>query len=358
MPKTKKKLICDICGCGEQEKILYRNIDGDDTELCKNCYHDKVVSCENCGKFFIDNINSYQVAGVNTTNLCNTCIDNYVQCCDCGNYLKMDDAIHYLSYYGTGYLCNYCCEQAYFVCEGCGGVCHTDRYNRGGLCDCCASDGDPPITKPHHYPMFQTDKDVRNGEKLYFGVELEVGFYENPLYSELCSGNPKWLFSTEDGSVDADYNIEWLISPMTWDYINEHKEDIKGFLRKTREYGGVESTNAGMHIHLPKDAFSGYQHEYKFFKMIHNNDNYWFEKSGRDDYSEINEWAEFMPLRSRYEEDEIRERLLSIHKHTAVNAYHESTFETRFFASTLNIDTYISNIELLYKLFCLHLLCN
>jgi len=349
MPEQKQKLVCAHCGDYDEDNLQPYQVDDEDVVLCESCYNSETTICYRCKGVYRDGI-----SGVDTDSgkeyICDTCLeDDYFKCNDCGIYARGNNA--YTDDCNRE-ICQDCYEDNYFECDSCGDVRHRDNYGGDGCCDSCYMEDSAGCNRPNGWPYFKIASETT---ELYFGVELEVGFDDHPNFRDLLNDNASWAYNTEDSSVDADYNIEWLICPMTWAYIKKNKDDIKRFLQKSKGEGGYACNNAGMHIHLSKDAFDGYKHIYKFFKMIHNNRDYFEEISGRSYGGEIDEWASFVPLRNRTpensSEDDMNSAIGNISKHTAVNSYHRDTLETRFFASTLDIDKYIDNIETLYNLY-------
>ena len=349
MPKQKEKLMCAGCGDCCEDSLQSYLVDNEDIILCESCYENDTHICNECDGVFRDCIEEFDTAN-GCEYICDGCCDNLSQCRDCGVYITDDCNSHSLH---NGELCERCFEGNYFYCERCDEVFHNDHYCGDGYCRGCYGDDEVWDCTPVQWAKYDTSKDRENEEKLYFGVELEVGFDDNPGFDELCSNKPSWLYHYSDPSVGHDYNVEWLVSPMTWNYIRENSDAIKKFLNKNLNFDGVEhSHNAGMHIHLSKDAFNGYKHIYKFFRMIHNNIDYFYSVSGRCSEENMTGWAKFVPLQNRRNStDEMKDAVNRISKHSAVNTSHSDTLEVRFFASTLVFAEYMKNISILYHLF-------
>jgi len=188
-------------------------------------------------------------------------------------------------------------------------------------------------------------------QRLFYGIELELSTRSRRDADEISAflkHDMPYAHVGEDSSVSG-FGMEIRFDPGTfsfWDGEREVVESVFGYLRN-RPYtrSGVHA-DAGMHVHMDKDAFSRL-HMYKFLSFVYGNEEFSYLISGRSK-STLNRWSVL----------NTREPLVykAMQKggqdcYEALNVGHSETIEVRLFQGTLHDKEFYKNLEFLDALY-------
>lgn len=219
-------------------------------------------SCYGCDEAFTHNRTAYEVQG-DSYSYCRDCLrdGDFHMCYHCDDWLHADDSIWIESHEIT--VCMDCRDQRYTWCDTC-----EEYFGRGH------EHGSDYLHSYGSAPEWQVkrmgDDDT---SRVLMGIEIETGYdgrEELGSHADYIGG--KWgeseLFITEDSSVSG---FEVKTHPMTLAYAKEgHDWSWLSYLN-SEGHGGWDSTSAGIHVHVDRDAFDGSSHLMKFLMFIYGN---------------------------------------------------------------------------------------
>lgn len=291
---------------------------------------------------------------------------NYQWCDDCTDYNARycDNCQEYTSGYvmeiadrrgcwceGCAEVANYCDDcDAYYV-EGCDQG-HGDEYEDNSR-----------IIHDYSYRPDAIFHSTDKGERLYFGIEIEV---ESPRNRQEASTYAQRLEPLElaylknDGSLSCGFEI--VTHPMSHDFYKNQANELWETLEVLRTTHGVKAWDAGtcgLHIHISRTGFSSGAHMHRFLNLVYSNQPFYEALAGR----ESERWAKFtdvMHVKSIWNEDEgcwergkqTRSFIDKIQdgrnsdRYSAVNMQNRETLEMRIFRSSVNSDTVKSQLDL------------
>lgn len=353
---NEEKHCCEFCDEELTENEVYR-FDG--VVMCKDCYDEKTIICDRCGKrMWIDdatfdcNGNSYcdDCADIETaicddcgvrvphdgcytdesgTCVCTDCYNNHdwYTCEDCNALIREYDA-----YWG---------DDDYVYCENC-----IDRHRRGeGI--------DEYGYKPE--PVFYGKYNKANTR--FFGVELEVdGGGESgdnaTQLKEIANNDEERIYIKSDGSIDDGFEI--VSHPMTLDYhINEMPwADV---MRKavSMNYRSHQTSTCGLHIHVNRVSLGSNvaEQEETIGKILFFVEKHWDEivKFTRRTESRLNQWAARYGYESSPKAIMDKVKKSNFGRYCAVNLCNYSTIEFRIFRGTLKLNTFIATLQFVNK---------
>lgn len=331
-------------------------IDDSGNALCQDCFR-ICDRCESTGPVD-DEWNTID----GTYMWCGNCTDYNARYCDsCQEYtteyvVEIEDR--------SGHFCENCAGDAMF-CENCE-LYYMDGCDRG--CDGDFEDNSRVIHDYSYRPdaIFHS---TESGERLYFGIEIEV---ETPRNRQEASTYAQRLEPLElaylknDGSLSCGFEI--VTHPMSHDFYKNQADELWQTLEKLRTEYKVKAWDAGtagMHIHISRTGFSSGAHMHRFLNLVYSNQPFYEALAGR----ESERWAKFTDIvETRYVRDENGERMtdedgIYLHKRTrsfmgkikdgrnsdrysAVNMQNRETLEMRIFRSSVNSDTVKSQLDL------------
>lgn len=230
---------CD--NCGEYAKKTDMTEMDDGKCVCDNC-EGHYTTCDWCDDRVL-RASLCEVDGCGS-NVCRNCWDDRVGYCEC-----CEDAYHN-DYLSGGY------------CEGCEDERHMDGdYNY--------SYGSFTYFKTLREPRYNGNL-LYFGIELEVGSDHCVSFYNllgdyTPrivMLTDDCS-----IFDN-----DIEYGVELVSHPATFNWLNENRNIWHDILRRLREEGVQSFTTetCGIHIHLSNNTFT-HSHLYNFLKMIYEN---------------------------------------------------------------------------------------
>jgi hypothetical protein len=191
-----------------------------------------------------------------------------------------------------------------------------------------------------------------NSNAPFFGIELEVERKNsNGLKHKYMAGLIKhehWYFKT-DGSLTDGFEI--VSHPMTFNYIKQSEKTFADSLKLLVEngYNSYDANTCGMHIHISKANFTTW-HLYRFLKFFVENKEFIVSISQRK-MEKLQKWANI--------EDENDSSLIykakkkdgNDKRYVAINLQNKATIEIRIFRGTLNLNSFMKNIEFAHSLF-------
>jgi hypothetical protein len=190
---------------------------------------------------------------------------------------------------------------------------------------------------------------------LYFGLELEVSFYEETPGARCAQWFLRDLgYLKHDSSVEG---FEIVTHPMSYPWF------MRNFpfemLERLSDAGGriAISTN-GLHVHVSRAGFSGASHAYRWMKLLYRNAGQVERIAGRHSrwatFDRNTRGAQFVHLKNTIlrdkglyplSDDEDREQAGMSH-YAAINNLPRETYELRVFAATLKPELLKSRVQL------------
>lgn len=273
--------VCVHCNNEVAFKLGRTNVDGE--FVCDNCVYLRYRQCEACARIF----RTLLVVEDDGEELCQDCAASagYHECLDCA-YLVHGRA-----------RCSRCDERREYW----------DEY-------IYSSDYRP-------YP------DFRGSGPLFLGMELEINTPRQDV--ELCKlcedrlGSLAYL--KEDGSIGVGFEL--VTHPMSLAWAQEH---FPWRLLDELAARGCHGDDAGLHVHVSRDAFAGASHVFRWMKFIYRNASAVQQLARRHDSS----WAQF----SRQERADVKDICKGDRnrpRYSAINVQNDDTFELRMFASSV-----------------------
>lgn len=183
--------------------------------------------------------------------------------------------------------------------------------------------------------------------QLHIGFELELEFeYIRDKFIEefeKCFGDEQIFFLKEDFSLSPTEGIEIVSHPITFEYINIHKNLFIKLFALIDKYNGQAKENCGLHFHLDRNYMNN--NAVSIVDMLVNTNKIYFEKLGN---RKENRFSNFV-YKSRFDWG----RLVHFHsesKYCAVNIGCRDTIELRFFRSVNNLNEFMKKIIIAYKI--------
>lgn len=346
---------CTSCDTEIDEGDVFMDDSGN--ALCQDC----VRMCDRCESSGSIDDDWHTVD--RTYNWCDNCTDYNARYCDnCQEYtteyvVEIEDR--------SGNFCEGCASDAYF-CDNC------DRYYMDGCDQGCDGDFEDNSRIIHDYSyrpdaiFHSTDK----GERLYFGIEIEVEAPRNRQESSTYAQRLEPLelaYLKNDGSLSCGFEI--VTHPMSHDFYMNEADELWETLEKLRTEYRVKSwdaTTCGLHIHISRTGFSSGAHMHRFLNLVYSNQSFYEALAGRSS----ERWAKFDDIiRHEWVRDENGERVSDENtggykftrkrtfkdkiehgretdRYSAVNMQNRETLEMRIFRGTVNPDTVKAQLDL------------
>lgn len=204
-----------------------------------------------------------------------------------------------------------------------------------------------------------TTHDLHRGR--YFGIELEIDndnladrdIMANAINNILNNGQIGNFCRFEmDGSLTSGGGgFEIITQPMTYEYINLHRDLIKNALEQVdlNGYRSHDGGRCGMHIHLSRSEIDNttLDNIYLIFENFRN-ELIIFSRRTQDALG----WCRFVTDRMRGETTTLEgiinaRRYDGNNHHTCINNGNTDTVEFRLFRGTTNFKTFMANIQLI-----------
>ncbi len=311
----KEKITCAFCGEVLNEDTAY-TFDG--KTMCKNCYEENTVTCDNCEK----RMWRVDAEGDSNYTLCSNCYDySYTTCENCGRLIHNDDAL-------------YEDNEDYPYCRDC-----FDKLNEEAI-------------KNYSYkpePIFY------GSGSLFYGVELEIdkGGEDNSNAQKLldiANRNNEMIYCKHDGSINNGFEI--VSHPMSLDYHINNMNWLDVFEKAVElDYRSHNTTTCGLHIHCSRSAFgkNHEQQEQTIGRIVFFVERHWNElvKFSRRTAENLNHWAaRYATISNTTEETYKKAKDKRMGRYVAVNLENYDTIEFRLFRGTLRHKTFIATLQL------------
>ena len=186
----------------------------------------------------------------------------------------------------------------------------------------------------------------------FFGIELEVERKNsNGLKHRYMAGlirHEHWYFKT-DGSLTDGFEI--VTHPMTFNYIKQAEKTFSDSLKLLVEngYNSYDANTCGMHIHISKNNFTTW-HLYRFLKFFVENKEFIVAISQRK-MEKLKKWANIEDDNDSSLIYKAKKKDGNSERYVAINLKNTQTIEIRIFRGTLNLNSFMKNIEFAHSLF-------
>jgi hypothetical protein len=186
----------------------------------------------------------------------------------------------------------------------------------------------------------------------FFGIELEVERKNsNGLKHKYMAGmieHEHWYFKT-DGSLTDGFEI--VTHPMTFNYIKQAENTFSDSLKLLVEngYNSYDANTCGMHIHISKNNFNTW-HLYRFLKFFVENKEFIVSISQRK-MEKLKKWANIEDDNDSSLIYKAKKKDGNSERYVAINLKNSQTIEIRIFRGTLNLNSFMKNIEFAHALF-------
>lgn len=352
---------CD--DCGELCHVDDTTLTADENIVCQDCLEDDYFFCEGCqGWHHIEDATE-----ADGNYYCESCLDELFRCCeDCGEYFNPDR--EGICDHNGRYICESCAD-SYFFCEECQEYYHEDDAQTTDdfatvCCNCYEhieeeQNGDFKIYNYHEFNNWTLYKNA-NEEKppFYIGFELEVQPKDGDTSYQpdalKCVYDNLNAICAKDGSLGSG-GFEIISHPQSFNFILEHKEQLKNTLNALISYGYTshDNNNCGLHFHItrPKDA-----------EVI---DKLWYiletyKKEiillSRRSGAQLSRWAHFLSDAQPDRKEELKALYFikktdkNFERYLALNNQNPKTIEFRFFKGTLKFETFMASLEFINNL--------
>jgi hypothetical protein len=186
----------------------------------------------------------------------------------------------------------------------------------------------------------------------FFGIELEVERKNsNGLKHKYMAGkidHEHWYFKN-DGSLTDGFEI--VTHPMTFNYIQQNEKTFTDSLKLLVEngYNSYDANTCGMHIHISKNNFTTW-HLYRFLKFFVENKDFIVAISQRK-MEKLKKWANIEDDNDSSLIYKAKKKDGNSQRYVAINLNNSQTIEIRIFRGTLNINSFMKNVEFAHSLF-------
>lgn len=153
-------------------------------------------------------------------------------------------------------------------CRECGATLTTEEARMGRVCIACAKARLGKIYSYHHRPNRSNpifDRPDKRASVCHFGAEIEIAGTAHTYttadavaLSGILNENPFKPFIEFERDASIDDGIECITAPTTWDGFAKRRNALKAFYDKAREQGGRFDRKNGLHFHIDREFFGGY----------------------------------------------------------------------------------------------------
>lgn len=232
-----------------------------------------------------------------------------------------------------GFVCSDCgyeecyeCGEFYFYIDSHNEEYHGESDDDSCDCGCCDSSSSGNI-RNYSYKPFWSNHGISS---VKFGFELELSGPRGAAAHVLESNPAEDVLICKDDSSIRNGGFEIVSHPMDLDWFNANFDH--NLLPKLREAGMTTYDDTGLHVHVSRKSFSTNFHRLTWLNLIYMNADPLTKFARRTS----NEWARFNKPQKGELPAKAKEAGYQWVRYQAVNCQNESTFEMRFFRSTLN----------------------
>ena len=318
--------------------------------------------------------NKKNVVFVNNINICDKCmeiffdccskcscifdkgdifiIDNKKFCCYCLNNVGLRNCYHCKKWVSNakevkdvGFVCKECLNDSlYFRCKECHIYYKRERYGIDNICINCTNN---KLVEVNNYsykpcPKFYSKRygaNNFNDEKLFFGVELEMGGVDSPdIVNDFASDcSSTFFYMKKDTSIPV-YGCEVVTQPAT---LQKHIEMTywDSLLKSAKDHGlNGELDKCGIHVHISRDFFTTNECA-KMDCFVNLYQDFWKKIARRESHY------------SAYIEKSVSSwGMQTSDRRCALNLSNPATIELRIFKGSLDYKIVMSYIELCHAL--------
>lgn len=312
---------CTICGAASFY-LRFKNIAANKRQdchfVCNDCLT-KIATCRLTQKnMFVREMQAFQGILVDknvdpsTLQVCNTC----------GHITVKEEVILY-GHHSDGEV---------FMCKNCS---HAVPYNLQRYTF-------KPVWTKHN----TGDRDLKNDD-VYFGLEIEVEPIRDRFSTDFCVRKTIETLGWEracckrDSSI-AENGFEIVAHPMTLQYLK--KSDFLNNLQSCSDFiQGFGAYNAGIHVHVCREAFYNGFHLAKFMTFF--SKNHKFIEVTAQRFPNPSGWVH-ETLSKVVDKYSFRQQ----DRHEAINVANPTTIEVRIFRSNLRKERILKNVEFTHSL--------
>lgn len=198
--------------------------------------------------------------------------------------------------------------------------------------------------------IYVREDEFRGSGNLFFGVEHEISL---PGYDDFCDfrnadNYGELVLDYKDDCSVTDYGLEYVTRPCTLSFFKAVKWEIEARMERLKQSCAEVNGSAGIHVHMSRNAFTE-GHLYKFAKFVRDNEDALrgYAGRGRCDHNHRNY--------ERADRDDAYLHQITDYYESCgrglPNLGLEHTVEMRIFATTLDADVYLANIQYCHGLF-------
>ena len=275
---------CAVCSTDTSVEDILTTVY--DEKVCNDCYR----TCERCDDIHSENDDMQVVDGDSLW--CQSCTDSYANWCD-GHEGHTTDSTSRLSDRREHWCCD-CLDNAYW-CDEC------DGYYADGCDEAHNDEPDERIVHDYNYKPDPIFHGGGNGERLYFGIEIEVEAGRNLEGASNYAHRLEDLniaYLKGDGSLNCGFEVvSHPISHAYWKNNMQEFFDTMEVLRTSNEFPvkSWSTGTCGIHIHVSRAGFGDDKkygagaHMHRFLNLIYSNQDLYEALAGRSS----DRWASF-----------------------------------------------------------------
>lgn len=343
---------CAVCSTDTSVEDILTTVY--DEKVCSDCYR----TCERCDDIHSENDDMVVVDGDYIW--CQSCLDNYANWCD-GHEEYTTSSTTRLRDRHEQWCCD-CLDNAHY-CDEC------DEYYADGCDNGHNDEPDERIIHDYNYKPDPIFHGGGNGERLFFGIEIEVEAGRNLEGASNYAHRLEDLniaYLKGDGSLNCGFEVvSHPISHAYWKNNMQEFFDTMEVLRTSNEFPvkSWSTGTCGIHIHVSRAGFGGDKgygagaHMHRFLNLIYSNQDLYEALAGRNS----DRWASFHDIEKtdgeyvngdwvegkmkRSFEEKINRSGRS-ERYSAVNTKNYHTLEIRIFRGSTNTALIKAHLDL------------
>lgn len=324
--RTKQCIICN--SKNKVEEVCFQRYTND---ICSDCKEKYIGVCRKCH----GNYSKERLVDIfeNNEYYCVNCLacSGYRMCHHCKKWKSDAISIHNNFCY-----CRDCLKELNietFHCHGCGRYYLQERYGKNNHCITCVNSELREVRNYSYKPEPRFFKVSSEYENLYLGVELEMGYVEEPsiVNDFVAEYSNSFFYMKKDTSIPI-YGCEIVTQPAT---LRKHigSKYWKPLLEASKEYGfNANNDKCGIHVHVSKDFFTA--DEISLLDCFVNSYSFWKKLARR-----VSHYSEYV------QKDEDSWGRQTTNRRCALNLSNNETVEFRIFKGTLEYEEVMAYLE-------------